>query len=109
MTADLPGHGDSPTASEYTVASTAGAIIGLIRALDAGPAVVVATSFAPAATVWAASEAPDRITGLVAISPHLHADRSAKGRLLSVATSALLRHAHERRPVLSRAVTYRRL
>lgn len=91
VTADLPGHGDSPTVSEYTVASTADAIANLIEALDAGPAVVVATSFAPAAVVWAATGDSGRISGLVAISPHLHADRSVKGRLLSVATGLLLR------------------
>jgi pimeloyl-ACP methyl ester carboxylesterase len=91
VTADLPGHGDSPTASEYTVASTADAIVNLVEALDAGPAVVVATSFAPAATVWAATGGAGRFSGLVAISPHLHADRSVRGRLLSVATSLLLR------------------
>lgn len=91
VTADLPGHGDSPTAADYTVASTADAIANLVDALDAGPAVVVATSFAPAAAVWAAAEDPDRISGLVAISPHLHADPSVKGRLLSMATNVLLR------------------
>ena len=89
--ADLPGHGDSPTATEYSVASTSAALIGLIEALGGGPAVVVACSFAPAAAVWAATERPDLFSGIVAISPHFHADDSVKGRLLNWATRAMLR------------------
>jgi pimeloyl-ACP methyl ester carboxylesterase len=91
VTADLPGHGDSPTASAYTVTATADAVIGLITDIDAGPAVVVGTSFAPAAAVWAAADRPDVIRGIVAISPHLHADRSVKGRMMGVAMNGLLR------------------
>lgn len=91
VTADLPGHGDSPVADRYTVAATADALAGLIRALDAGPAVVIATSFAPAAAVWATAEHPDLIAGIVAISPHLHADRSVTGRLQTAAIRLLLR------------------
>lgn len=91
VTADLPGHGDSSTASEYTVESTAQAIVDLIETLDTGPAVVVGTSFAPAAAIWAAAERPDLVEGIVAISPHLHADGSLKGRLQGVALKGLLR------------------
>lgn len=91
VTADLPGHGDSPVAGGYTVASTAAAIVDLIDGLDAGPAVVVGASFAPAAAVWVAADRPDRIAGVVAISPHLHADRSVKGRLTALGISGLLR------------------
>lgn len=90
VTADLPGHGDSPIASEYTVASTAAALIELIEHLDGGPATVVATSFAPASAVWAAVERPDLVSGLVAISAHLDADDSAKGRLLTGVVKLLL-------------------
>lgn len=91
VTADLPGHGDSPTASEYTVASTADALVDLIEAVSTGPAVVVGTSFAPAAAVWAAVERPDLVHGIVAISPHLHADRTWRGRMVGVAMNGLLR------------------
>lgn len=91
VTADLPGHGDSPVADRYTVGSTAEALMALIRTLDAGPAVVVATSFAPAAAVWAAAEQSDLIDGIVAISPHLHADQSIAGRLQAAAIRVLLR------------------
>jgi pimeloyl-ACP methyl ester carboxylesterase len=90
VTADLPGHGDSPVAPEYTVASTAATILDLIERFDAGPATVVATSFAPAAAVWAAADRPDLISGLVAISAHFDADDSVKGRLLSGVVKVLL-------------------
>lgn len=90
VAADLPGHGDSAPAPDYTVASTAEALLTLVASLDAGPAVVVATSFAPAAAVWAAADHPDQIAGIVAISPHLHADRSVQGRLMGVAARGAL-------------------
>lgn len=88
VTADLPGHGDSPTARRYSVGTAAAGLSALIRELDAGPAVVVATSFPPAAAVWVAAEHPDLVVGIVAISPHLTDDTSA---LLRVATQAMLR------------------
>ncbi|MDX1448585.1 MAG: alpha/beta hydrolase [Acidimicrobiia bacterium] len=91
VTADLPGHGESPLAESYTVTSTAQALIELIETLGGGPAVVVGCSFAPAAAVWAATDRPDLIDGVVAISPHFHADDSFKGRLQTMAIRWLLR------------------
>ncbi len=88
ITADLPGHGDSPPVSRYTVGTLAAELSALVRTLDAGPAVVVATSFAPAAAVWVAAEHPDLIAGIVAISPHFTDDSSA---LLKLVTKAMLR------------------
>lgn len=90
VTADLPGHGDSPVADAYTVETTAASIIRLIQSLGCGPAAVVATSFAPAAAVWAAVDRPDLVSGIVAISPHLDEDRSPKGRALSLALRGLM-------------------
>ena len=91
VTADLPGHGQSQIASEYTLASTAAAIIDLVESIQAGPALVVACSFAPAAAVWAAAERPELFSGIVAISPHLHADDSVKGKAQEVLLNALMR------------------
>lgn len=91
VTADLPGHGESPPAGRYTVGAAAAALVDLLRRLDGGPAVLVGTSFAPAAAVWAAADHPDLVAGVVAISPHLTGDRSVKGRLLRVAIKGLLR------------------
>lgn len=91
VTADLPGHGESPPAPAYGVGETADALIELIRSLAAGPAVVVAASFAPAATVVAAAREPGLFRGLVAISPHLEADSSWAGRLQRLSILSLLR------------------
>jgi pimeloyl-ACP methyl ester carboxylesterase len=91
VTADLPGHGDSAVTEEYTVESTAAALVELLEKLDGGPAVVVACSFAPAATVWAAAERPEFFAGLVSLSPHLHDDGSVKGRVMNWAIRGMLR------------------
>lgn len=91
VTADLPGHGDSAPATEYTVEATANAIIDLVESLDGGPAVVVACSFAPGGAIWAAAERPELFGGVVALSPHLHADDSFKARAANIALMALLR------------------
>lgn len=74
VTVDLRGHGDSSADwSDYGMAATAADLIALLDHLDAGPATVVATSFAPAAALWAAADRPDLIDRLVMISAHLEA------------------------------------
>lgn len=89
VTADLPGHGGSAPAVTYGVEQTAAAITSLIiDHLAAGPAVVVGCSFAPAAAVWAATERPDAVAAIVAISPHFEAGGTMVMRL---AMRALLR------------------
>jgi pimeloyl-ACP methyl ester carboxylesterase len=70
VTVDLRGHGESSVPwKTYEVPSVGGDILALIEHLNAGPAHVIGTSFAPAAVVWAAVERPDRIRSLVLISP----------------------------------------
>ena len=91
VTADLPGHGDSPVASSYGVAETADAMIALIEQLDAGPAVVVGCSFAPAAAVWAAVDRPDLVTAVGLISPHMDEEGGIAATLQGIATKGLLR------------------
>jgi pimeloyl-ACP methyl ester carboxylesterase len=82
VTADLRGHGEtSPSWAEFGMAATSRDILALIRHLDAGPATIVANSFAPAAALWAAAEAPEAIRGIVAISPHIAAGGSAFQKL----------------------------
>ena len=72
ITMDLRGHGESSADwPAYGVADTAGDVVALLDHLGAGPATVVATSFAPAAALWAAADRPDLIARLVLISPHL--------------------------------------
>ncbi|MGH2392790.1 MAG: alpha/beta fold hydrolase [Candidatus Limnocylindria bacterium] len=90
VSADLPGHGGSPAAAGYGVEETAAALVDLIDHLEAGPAVVVGASFAPAAAVWAATSQPDRVDAVVAISPHFESDDSLKGMMLTAATRGLL-------------------
>ena len=75
VTADLRGHGDSDaTFRHYGVPESAADILALIDHLDAEHVTVVATSFSPAAALWAAAEAPEKIMKLVLISPHLTDD-----------------------------------
>ncbi|UCH25969.1 MAG: alpha/beta hydrolase [Trueperaceae bacterium] len=74
ITLDLRGHGESSAVwPEYNVEAVAGDILALIDHLQAEPATVIGTSFAPAAALWAAAEAPDKIRRLVLISSHLEA------------------------------------
>lgn len=91
VVADLPGHGDSPIHQTYGVEETASALLSLIDELDAGPAVIVATSFSPAAAVVAAHRRPGSLRGLVAISPHMEADPSVSGAAQRLAIRSLLR------------------
>jgi pimeloyl-ACP methyl ester carboxylesterase len=74
ITLDLRGHGESSAVwPEYTVKAVADDILALIDHLKAGPATVIGTSFAPAAALWAAAEAPEKVRRLVLISGHLEA------------------------------------
>ncbi len=76
VTADLRGQGESSVPwGRYDVPSVGGDILELIEDLDAGPAHLIGTSFAPAPIVWAAAERPDRVRSLVLISPFV---RTAK-------------------------------
>jgi pimeloyl-ACP methyl ester carboxylesterase len=80
---DVRGHGEtSPTWPDYTVGAVGSDVLALIRALDAGPAIVVGTSMAAGAAVWAAVEAPELVSGLVLIGPAVHGDLSALNKLL---------------------------
>lgn len=82
VAADLRGHGDTtPAWPSYGVAETAGDIAALIRHLDAGPATLIANSFAPAASLWLAADHPDLVRGVVAISAHLEQDAGMLRRL----------------------------
>ena len=86
VTMDLRGHGDSsPDWPSYRVADTASDLVQVLDHLGAGPATVVATSFAPAAALWAAAERPDLIDRLVLIAAHLETSRAHERLLLSLA------------------------
>lgn len=86
VTADLRGHGESSADwTSYGVAETASDLIALLDHLDAGPATIVATSFAPAAAIWAAAERPELVGRFVLISAHLEAAPAFQGAALRMA------------------------
>ena len=75
VTMDLRGMGESSTGwDDYSVAGVGADIVALLRELDAGPAVIVATSMAAGAAVWAAAEAPELVAGLVLIGPFVRGE-----------------------------------
>lgn len=83
VTVDLRGHGESSTGwPEYTVEAVGRDLLALIEHLNAGPAVIVATSFSPGAAVWAAAEKPSAISGLVLVGAFV---RDAKTNTLQKA------------------------
>jgi pimeloyl-ACP methyl ester carboxylesterase len=67
---DVRGHGEtSPDWADYSVGAIGSDILALIRALDAGPAVITGNSMSGGAGIWAAAEAPDLVSSLVLIDP----------------------------------------
>ncbi len=84
---DVRGHGETSTDwPDFSVAGVGSDILALIRHLDAGPAIVIGTSMAAGAGVWAAAEAPELIGGLVLIGPFVRGDSD---KLLQVIFAAL--------------------
>ena len=68
VTADLRGQGDSSVPWQtYDVPSVGGDILALIEHLNAGPAHVIGSSFAPAPAIWAAVERPEAAQSLILI------------------------------------------
>jgi pimeloyl-ACP methyl ester carboxylesterase len=83
ITMDVRGHGEtSPSWPDYSVAAIGSDVLALIRSLDAGAAIVVGTSMAAGAAVWAAVEAPELVTRLVLIGPAVHGDLTILNKLL---------------------------
>lgn len=67
---DLRGHGESSTGwGDYSAEAIGSDVLALIRALEASPTVVVGTSMAAGAAVWAAAEEPELVAGVVLIGP----------------------------------------
>jgi pimeloyl-ACP methyl ester carboxylesterase len=68
VTMDLRGQGESSVPwSAYDVPSVGGDILAMVDHLGGGPAHVIATSFSPAAAVWAAAVQSNSIRSLVLI------------------------------------------
>ena len=88
---DARGHGQSSTNwQDYSVAGVGSDMLALIRALDAGPAILIGTSMAAGAAVWAAAEAPEQVTGIVAIGPFVRGEVTWATRISGLLFAALL-------------------
>jgi pimeloyl-ACP methyl ester carboxylesterase len=85
---DVRGMGESSVAWEdYSVVGVGKDILALIQDLDAGPAVIVGTSMAAGATIWAAAERPELIRGMILVGPFV---RGEGNRFLEVMFSLML-------------------
>jgi pimeloyl-ACP methyl ester carboxylesterase len=79
---DLRGLGESSvTWPDYSVSGVGSDLLSLIRGLNSGPAVIIGTSMAAGAAVWAAVEAPELVSGLVLIGPAVHGEITGFSRL----------------------------
>jgi pimeloyl-ACP methyl ester carboxylesterase len=67
---DLRGHGESSTGwTDLSAEAIGGDILALLHHLGAKQALVIGTSMAAGAAVWAATEEPGAVSGLVLIGP----------------------------------------
>lgn len=72
---DRPGHGHSSAGgAEPGLASGARAVLDVIGALGGGPAIVVGHSYGAAVALRAALDGPERVRGVLAVSPALVVD-----------------------------------
>src|SRR5512139_3759818 len=72
---DVRGMGESDMEwDDYSVVGVGKDILALVQELDAGPAIVVGTSMAAGAAIWAGSEKPELIRGLILIGPFVRGD-----------------------------------
>lgn len=80
---DVRGHGETSTRwPDFSVGAIGSDMLALIRSLKSGPAILIGTSMAAGAAVWAAAEAPELVTGLVLIGPFVRGEGSWPIRLL---------------------------
>jgi pimeloyl-ACP methyl ester carboxylesterase len=83
---DVRGHGETDARwPDYSVGPIGSDMLALIRALNAGPALIVGTSMAAGAGVWAAAEDPELVAGMVLISPFVRGGGNLLGKILAVA------------------------
>ena len=88
---DVRGHGESSTAwDDFSVAGVGSDMLAIIRKIDAGPAILIGTSMAAGAAVWAAAEAPELVRGIVAIGPFVRWETTLSDRLTRAVMSVLL-------------------
>jgi pimeloyl-ACP methyl ester carboxylesterase len=80
---DVRGHGESSVGwADYSVAGVGSDVVALIRHLNSGPAYLLGASMGAGAAVWAAAEAPERVSGLVLLGPFVRSEPNALTNLL---------------------------
>jgi pimeloyl-ACP methyl ester carboxylesterase len=80
---DVRGLGETSVDwDDYSVAGVGADIVALIRDLEAGPAIVVGTSMAAGAAVWAGAEAPNLIRGMVLVGAFVRGEGTWFSNLL---------------------------
>ncbi len=83
---DVRGHGETGARwPDYSVAGIGQDIIALVRALEAGPAILIGDSMAAGAAVWAAAEAPELVKAMVLLGPAVRGEVSGPFRVLLAA------------------------
>lgn len=83
VTMDLRGLGESSMNwPEYSVGPVGSDMLALVRSLQAGPAILIGTSMAAGAAVWAAAETPELVSGLVLVGPFVRGETSLLSGLL---------------------------
>ncbi|RLP96841.1 alpha/beta fold hydrolase [Micromonospora sp. CV4] len=87
---DVRGHGESSVGwPTYAPAEVGADLLAVVRDIDAGPAVLVGSSSSAAAVVFAATGAPDLVTGIVQIGAFV--GRPKLNPLLRMTSVAVLR------------------
>jgi len=70
VTMDIRGHGQTSVDwDDYSARAVGRDALALIDHLGAGPAIVMGNSFAAGSALWAAREAPERVSGVVLLGP----------------------------------------
>lgn len=86
---DVRGHGESGIRwPDYSVAGIGQDILALVRAMNAGPAILTGNSMAAGAAIWAAAEEPALVKALVLLDPAVRGEINSAYRLLLAALFA---------------------
>jgi pimeloyl-ACP methyl ester carboxylesterase len=80
---DVRGMGEtSVTWEDYSIVGVGKDILALVQELDAGPAVIIGTSMAAGAAIWAAAEKPELIRAMMLVGPFVRGDRNRSLEIL---------------------------
>ena len=73
VTLDIRGHGESdPRWDDYSAHAIGHDALRLIDHLDAGPAILMGTSFAAGSVAWAVHDEPEKVAAIVCFGPIVH-------------------------------------